>query len=272
MSCFFGEIYKSRTLCAGKSALIAYLAAIFELKKQKTTMKHAKFFLLGLSLVFLTGCIEMLEELSLNKDGSGKYEITFDMSEFFDNPMMKGMLEEAVNEGETDSPMSFTDTDTTIYLRDQPEVTGAVIQKATLHMKMSEEEGVYRMHLSFPFDDVDEIETFFQEFSALGGSEMAGPMGDGMFSPSGLFAFKKGKLSRKKAPAIDNSMLGGEEGEFMKMFLASAQYTSVYRLPGKVKKTTIKGAKVDGNTVTIEQSLLEIMEGKAAVEGDITFK
>jgi hypothetical protein len=236
-------------------------------------MKKTVLLLLGISLVFLTGCIETLEEVYLNKDGSGKYNITFDMSEFFGNPMMKGMMEEAMKEGEVDSSLPLGETDTIIYLKDQPDVKG-IMSKAVVRIKMSDAEGVFMMNMSFPFENVKQIDQFFQEFNEQGGAQAAGPMagGAGMFMPSGLFAFSKGKLTRNKAPQAEDSILAGEEGEFMKMFLSSAQYVSVYHLPGKVKKTTIKGAKVNGKTVTVEQSLLDIMEGNAIVDGDILFK
>ena len=59
-------------------------------------MRKLTMLLLGLSLMSLTSCIDMLEELYLNKDGSGTYNITFDMSGLFSDPMMKGMLEEMI--------------------------------------------------------------------------------------------------------------------------------------------------------------------------------
>jgi len=46
--------------------------------------------------------------------------------------------------------------------------------------------------------------------------------------------------------------------EMMKMFLGTAKYKTIYNLPSRVKKTKIANAKINGNTVTVENSMLEI--------------
>ncbi|MCB0568646.1 MAG: hypothetical protein KDC66_02735, partial [Phaeodactylibacter sp.] len=82
-------------------------------------MKKIILYLLGGSLLFLTSCIETLEEIYLNKDGSGKYSLTLDMSELFANPMMKAMLDEAAKEGAADAGLNLGQMDTIIYLKEQ---------------------------------------------------------------------------------------------------------------------------------------------------------
>ncbi|HHJ51239.1 MAG TPA: hypothetical protein ENJ88_10125 [Phaeodactylibacter sp.] len=53
-----------------------------------------------LASFFFTGCIDILEELHLNADGSGTYALTTDMSAFM-SPEMKELMN-AANEEETD--------------------------------------------------------------------------------------------------------------------------------------------------------------------------
>ena len=55
------------------------------------------------------------------------------------------------------------------------------------------------------------------------------------------------------------------------MFLGTAKYTTIYNLPNRVKKVKMANAKIDGNTVTVENSMLDIMEGKAKLDGQISF-
>jgi hypothetical protein len=248
--------------------LINYLAKIH-------LMRKLSYFVLLLSAFTLTGCIETLEEIFLNKDGSGEYRITFDMSEALSNPMMKAMIEGmAEEEGMAESGFDLGQTDTLISMANGKE---GLLDKAVMHMVTSDSTGEFFINMTFPFEDVSDIEKFFEELSSEGGdATAAGPLGggSGLFAPSGALSLKKRTLSRA-APESDNemsSMLEGEEGEFMKMFLSSATHKTVYHFPGSIKKTTIEGATVDGKTVTVENSLLDMLEGKAKQEGDIVFK
>ncbi len=238
-------------------------------------MKRNIILLLVLCSFLLTGCIETLEEIYLNKDGSGKYSITFDMSEFFGNPMMKGLIEEAAQEEGVDSTFALGEVDTVMMLGQGADAE-AVMGRVAMRMQMSDSMGTFVMNMSFPFDDVSEIAQFYEEFSKEGaGAEAAMPMGGGgnLFMPGGKFSFKKKKLIREASEAQGASeMLEGEDGEFAKMFFADGTHTTIYHLPGKVKNVTIEGAEIDGKTVTVERPLLEMMEGKSNLEGEIRFK
>ena len=73
------------------------------------------------------------------------------------------------------------------------------------------------------------------------------------------------------SPKVDNNLNDDELG-MAKMFFSAASYKTVYHFPGKVKKATMSGAEIDGKTVTINNSFLDLMEGKAKMEGEIKFK
>ena len=63
-----------------------------------------------------------------------------------------------------------------------------------------------------------------------------------------------------------------EEGmEMMKMMMGGAKYTSIYHLPKKPKKIDFPGAKVDGKTVTLSHSYLDLIEGKVKMGGSIKY-
>ena len=233
------------------------------------------FLLLAACSFLLTGCIETLEEIYLNKDGSGKYNVTFDMSEFFSNPMMKSMIEEAAKEEGGEGDLNLGETDTLIRFRDSGLMEG-VMKNAEMRMTMSDSLGKFLISMNFPFENVSQIDEFFQRLSEEGaGAEAMGGMGamGSMLMPGGKFAFQKKKLTRLKSEQGGaGELLAGEDGEFMKMFFSGGTHTTVYHLPGKVKKTTIEGAEVDGNTVTVERPLMDLMEGKVGLEGEIRFK
>jgi len=223
----------------------------------------------------LTGCIETLEEVWLNKDGSGEYHLTFDMSEMFSNPMMKSMMEEAASEeGLEGMGLDLGNMDTMAVLGDG---SGGILDKVVMHMVTSDSTGDFFIKMTLPFEEVSEIDEFYKALAEQGGQNAAaGPMGalGGSFlTPGGTFELKRRKLTRNPTPEGDGEdMFDGEEGEFMKMFFASGTYKTVYHLPGKVKKTTIEGAAVDGKTITIEHSLLDLIEGNAKLNGEIKYK
>lgn len=239
-------------------------------------MRKLSYLVLLISTFTLTGCIETLEEIFLNKDGTGEYSITFDMSEALGNPMIKSMIEGmAEEEGMEEAGLNLEQTDTLISMANGKE---GLLDKAVMHMVTSDSTGEFYVNMTFPFENVSEIEQFFKELSSEGGNDPASAGllggGSGLFAPSGSLSLKKRTLSRS-TPSSDNEMAGmleGEEGEFLKMFLSTATHKTVYHFPGSIKDTSIEGAKVDGKTVTVENSLLDMMEGKANPEGDITFK
>ena len=91
--------------------------------------------------------------------------------------------------------------------------------------------------------------------------------------PSGgkLFELSKKKLTRLPLPKAEG-MLKGEEMDMAKMFFSSGSYSMIYHLPGKVKKSTIPGAEIDGKTVTVEVPMSELIDGKAVMDGMIKYK
>lgn len=232
-----------------------------------------------LAIVFcafaLTSCIETLEEVYLNKDGSGEYSLTFDMSEVFSNPMMKSMIEEAAQEeGAEELGMDLGETDTLITMGDG---SGGIFDKTVMHMVMSDSSGQFKINMTFPFEDVSEIDQFYKEFAEEGAGAEANPLGGGggFFIQGGSFELGKRKLIRKPADNENNEaadLFAGEDGEFMKMFFASSSYTSIYHLPGSVKSTDIEDAKVEGKTVTVERNFIDLLEGKVGLDGAISYK
>ncbi|MEL6867274.1 MAG: hypothetical protein AAFP19_22805, partial [Bacteroidota bacterium] len=55
--------------------------------------KYSLFLLLSCFLVF-TGCIDIIEEITMKKDGSGQYQLKIDMSGLMADGGMRSMIEE----------------------------------------------------------------------------------------------------------------------------------------------------------------------------------
>lgn len=235
--------------------------------------------LLSASLFTLTGCFDIVEEVFLNKNGSGKYLITMDMSSMFSDSFMKGMMEEALAE-QNGGAAGEMEKDTVIYFKDiseEADLTTAeakLIENATMKMNMSQKNEKMLVVMEFPFQDVKDLAEIMKIADKVGADENmgGGMMGGGMItSKSALFELNKKTLARLPMPKPNTEE--AEEGmEMIKMFLGGATYKTIYHLPGKVKKTNIPGAEVDGNTVTVEASLLEMIDGKSKIDGTIKFK
>ncbi len=242
-------------------------------------MKKMFALLLGFGLLFTTtGCFDIVEEIFLNKNGSGKYLVTMDMSAMFSDPFMKSMMEESLKE-ETGATELSMEKDTTIFFRDVPEAADLsaaerqLIQNALMKLTMSEEKGQMLIRMELPFNNIEDINKIGQVMDKIGASQQMGGLGGGMMTGStALFAMKKNTLTRLPAPKAAPTEDEEESMEMMKMFLGEAKYTTIYHLPGKVRKAGIPGAKVEGDKVTVSASLLDMMDGKAKIEGDIRFK
>ncbi|GJM35423.1 MAG: hypothetical protein DHS20C18_44240 [Saprospiraceae bacterium] len=242
-------------------------------------MRKFLVFLLGGSMLILTSCIDMVEELYLNKDGSGKYIMKFDMSGMFSNPFMMGMMEETMKKELKLDENENLEKDSIMYYKDLPGAARlspdekAMLGNANIHMQMSQEKKqmVASTELAFKsFEELEKIRTLIKKISEEDGQGgLTG--GSSPFASDAIFKLDKRTLTRM--PNVQESdLFEGEQMDMVKMFLEGATMTSIYHLPGKVKKTTIKDAKVEGKTVTVIADLLDLVDKKTTLDGNILFK
>lgn len=262
-------------------------------------MKRILFTLVIAASFTFTGCIDVLEEMFLNKDGSGKYVMTIDMSSIMEKStreMLKSMQQ--AQDGEDEETLGALtkgeEMDSIIYMKDLPaEERGEIsrpefFDKVSMRIQSSEKKELLKMSFMLDFENADDIDYFLKNFDKMivsdenGAEQMAGlgNMGGGLSGlvPAAgkdyrLFDLSKKLLVRHKMPKPDeNELKESEEMAMMKMFLASANYKTVYHFPGKVKKATNAKAVVDGKMVTIEGKLIDVMEGKADLSTSVKFK
>ncbi|MEZ4995731.1 MAG: hypothetical protein R2824_35270 [Saprospiraceae bacterium] len=245
-------------------------------------MRRFLLLLVSSSLFFLTGCLEVLEEVYLNKDGSGKYLVTMDMSELFSDPMLKGIIDEAAKKEtgvDADAPLEM---DSVMYFRDEPQFRElskedqAIIKDVCIKMNASESKGKMVLQLDFPFKDLESFSKVNDVLAKLKTDDATGAggmMGNGMFGTQGAqFELNKRILTRLPSSPMKDMFGDDDQMAMVKMFFEGATYTTVYHLPGKVKSSDIANADIDGKTVRVENSFLDILEGKAEIAGDIKFK
>ncbi len=243
-------------------------------------MKKPLFALLLLLAFSVSSCFHIVEELRLKKDGSGTYSLTFDLGELLGNPMLKEIMEE---NGETGLPELGAKMDTLIKFTDlSPEQRSqldrpAFWDKVEMRIIADEASGVMKSTLILAFDDLSDIAYFYQNLDKFqaNGSEMTEGIGGtenlNFLSNGPLFELSGNRFSR--LPTTQTATFEDpEEAEFAKLFFASGTYTSIYHLPGKVKKVSNPQAVIDDKQVTLKYSLTDILNAEAKMECNIRFK
>jgi len=242
-----------------------------------------------------------MTEIWVNKDESGKMEMTFDMGEMAD--MAMGMMDED-KEGDG-SKKSMWDKeekmDTTMNFYDQmPDSLKNTIENAhllkqmNLNMSVDSKKKMAKMTMSISYKNMDELAELLKVMSESKGEQggMAAMMGgddmNKMFvdykvdykhgvyrmPPMDVMSeIENDPEMSKMFGSLDSLALADPEGmEFFEMMFGGSSKTKIH-LPGKVQFTNDMNAKIDGNTVIFEDNILEIMKsGKKPGERLIKFK
>jgi hypothetical protein len=247
-------------------------------------MKKLSYLAVLVLMFTMTSCIDIIEEMTLNKNGTGKYVVIMDMSSLMAEgmkDMLQGMAQEEGSENAfSDMP---SELDTMIYFSNAPDSVKAkfahpeILKKTVLRTEISESKELMRMTFSIDFDKVKEIDYFLADLDKMQGNGGAMPnMGSGLFptasTDQSLFKLGKRKLTRINPPKADDMAMEDEELQMLKMFFAEAKYTTIYHLPGKIKKTTIPDAVVEGKNLSLVTPLMDMLEGKINMGGDIIYK
>ncbi len=219
-------------------------------------MKKIFGFLLLLSSLTLTGCLEILEELTVKKDGSGSFVYRVDAAK-----MMEQMS-------------AFAAMDT----------TGEMIPKMKHSLdstfmsqweKYKEIKGISNIKVDTSTEYVYKVSFDFVDFAALNAARNLEQKPENQ----NAYAFEKGKIIRKNNIGDMPANLTGENSDeessaMAKQMLAEMKYTLIFHLPNKVKEVTNKAAVIadDKTTVTLETNLGDVIEKKTEIGLEINYK
>jgi hypothetical protein len=248
-------------------------------------MKFLKF-LLPLSLVCcFAGCLDIDENVQVNKDGSGKWAVNTDMSQMID------LLQTYMGKDEM-AKKGMQKMDTTIYMKDLVDTLSslspdkkALLRSGSIHIKLDVDAKVFTTHMSFPFTDQASLEKLY---SAMNDGSMSStrllkgltPGGDqpgqpdqasgggpdiGQFNNVYDFTCKDGLMARHlnqekwKALMNDPQMAQIKQASQMGMDIS---YTTVIQVPRPIKKVDNPLAKLseDKKTVTIKYNLMDMFD------------
>ncbi len=226
--------------------------------------------------VCFTGCIDIIEDLVLRKDGSGKYTLTMDMSKMMSDPMLKGMME-------ADEKNEVKDMDSIVYFKDLPDSVTKdnpdLWSRVSMRIVNNSAKESFFVKINLDFKDVSEIGYLSANLNKVMDATMSNPLAGDQPSqggPSGLideglsYVLNGKELVRTSKPP--NEDVSNEDLDMLKNFMGDAEYRMNFELPGKVRKVTLPNAKVEGKKVVVVVPFLQMMEKKTDLGGSIRFK
>lgn len=256
------------------------------------------FALVAVGSILISSCLTIEQNLTLNKDGSGKKSVIMDMGAMFTNPLM------AMAMASDETSKEFEKKDSTWLLVDElrdlnPQWTAeelSLLEKATGRMQIDAEKELMITVIETPFNDLaelKELEALFAAANRPAEDDEDGTGGDGGIS--GLTSMMGGSsnndtdyqlgkrtliVTSNFKETLDDLMGEGEmDGaeDMIKGMFEGAEMIYTFNLPGKVKKVKgFEGATIEGNTVTQVFDLLDFMDDSATASsqasGEIKYK
>lgn len=200
------------------------------------------------------GCLDIMEEITVNKDGSGHYVSTIDAAKMSEQISMLAAMDST---GEMIPKFKYS-------------MDSTFVSTADATKKMS---GIsnYKLDTSKPFFYV--ISYDFKDVKSL--NDAIGK--DKKAAQQGMYAWEKGKITRNDVPFDLGGMgdMGGSENkEMMKGFMQDMKYKVIINLPGKAKDVSNKSFTLseDKKVVTLETNFADIMDGKVKVGSEVKYK
>lgn len=241
-----------------------------------------KILFLLFSVISLTSCT-FTEEITINPDGTGKYNLDMDGSSFM-AMMPKDSLK---NEKNIDSVFSFKEMfqekkDSIAKLSKEEQEKIKKLENFNMRMKMNYDTKEFLFSMNTLFKSVTELQDVMNDMSQLQkmnkGAQQQNPMGDiGGFGSNGSkinYVYDGKKFSRKAIvdkealKKLDNDSL-----ESYQMIFESSKYVIKYHFPKAVKKVSNPSAlfSEDRKTITIEYSFNEYLKEPEKLNFEVDF-
>lgn len=216
---------------------------------KKLLIAFFSFFLLST----FTGCIEIIEELTVAKNGSGNFKKIYDMSE------VMGMMDNLKGIQNSDSAATEEQENMMAPLVKQWDAIRNM--EGVSNVKIDTAKGVFT--LNFDFKNTKALN------EALATENKDKPTGD-------IYTFGKNTITRTGMNGLDKTFdeAGDESLATMKEMFKEMKYHLSITAPGSIKSYSNKNAKLSKNkkTVTLETSLLDLIEKKSTLEITISHK
>lgn len=216
--------------------------------------KLFNFLLLVATVLTVSSCFEITEEVTVNKNGSGNYISTIDASKLSEQMQMLAAFDTT---GEMVPKVKYS-LDSTF---------------AETFKKYAKVKGISNVNVDTSMPYIYKVSMDFKDMDVLNEAINIDKKGA---DRQNLYAWKKGQVSRKDfALNLDDmKMEDDSQKEMAKSMLDGMKYTIIFNLPGKVKNMVNKEAKISDNkkTVTLTCSLLDVMDKNVSLGNEVTYK
>lgn len=250
--------------------------------------------LLCMSFLF-TACLDTVEELTIQPDGSGKVEVKMDMGSMLE--MAKGMMEEQDLSGMEKERaidtviMMSTITDTAKNLSPEKK---ALFKNAALHMQMNMQKNVFKLDMNYPFKNLQQLNDlqsamkdggggWMDALKAMPGENLDAPAQDlqgmeNMASPGNIYditvtqnQYKKVINKEKLNQLLNNPKM--DEFKGMMAIMGDMNATTIIHFPKPVKSVSNPAATIsdDKKTVTLKYAIFDIFENAEKAALTVTY-
>jgi hypothetical protein len=222
-----------------------------------------KFMFVLLSALFLSGCINITEEIFLEKDGSGKYLMTLDMEK------MQEMLEMF----KTLSPDSTQTKDLNMSAMDSIQNTMGDLASIPGITEYKKEKKGNTYLFSFRFKDVKALNDAMKkrnEKQVDKGDMYSYSPGNFSFNDTTAFGLNDAMNELNKEAGSDSTQAAME---MFKGMMGDMTYTTIYHFPGRVLNYSNKDAKLDtdGKTLRLELNMMD-KEKVSTLRNKVTYQ
>jgi len=254
-------------------------------------MKMLKILLPLAVVLCFTGCLDIDENVNINKDGSGK------LVEDMDASQMVEMLQTYMGKEEM-AKKGIQAMDTTVNMKDIVDTSKslsadkkALLHDGTVHIQLDIDKKILKTRMVFPFtsqDNLQKLYTVMSDGSAFGSTKLLGGIGGGgddggggapdlsQFTGIYTFSCKDGTMSKKvnrekwKALTDRPEMAQMKQASQMGMEI---NYTATITLPRPVKTCSNPTAKMsdDKKTVTLKYNLIDALDHPEQFEYTIEY-
>lgn len=257
--------------------------------------KTASFFIMALTAIVLTGCLDTVEELTIAPDGTGVYKNTLDLSGMFDMiEMMAAMDTSASSELKN---LSDKDIDSVVHMRPMADSATYLTKEqkelfrdATMSITMKQKEKLFKMGMVYPFkrlEDVQKIIELNEEgkgvglFGKKGKAKAALPGGEDKTDVPSISKYfdmtvKNGLIERKVNEKKLEDLKNDDKLKDLKGagdMMGTITFRTVIHLPKAA--VTAEGEKIelsaDKKTVTINSSLMDLFENPKALHFRVVY-
>jgi hypothetical protein len=214
-----------------------------------------RYYLFLLSFLFV-GCFDIIEELTINDDGSGSFEYTLNMSQ---------SRKKLNSIRQLDSFRNFhipTQVELDASIND-----GLSILKASsgIHnVRIQKDYTEYIFHLTLDFDTITDLNTAIQKIYS-GMADRALPF---------LASFDYQGSSYERKSNFHSSGAFQNLNPQNRKILSTSTYINIVRFPSEVKAVLNTRAKLSGNkkAVFLKSNLLDLVDGKHTMKNTVLMK